>query len=290
MDDVKKLSPDFIIIGAMKSATSTLHEQLDAQPGIFMSMPKEPNFFSDDDQYLKGGGWYTSLFKAASAGEITGESSTHYTKLPTYPNTIQRMSDFGLDKLKLIYIVRHPIDRLVSHYMHEWSQGNISCGINEAIDQYPELIEYSLYSKQLSPYIERFGSEKIKVVFFSQLKASPEVELRKVCEFIGYQSEPAWSEGIGKKNSSSERVRKFPFYDVLVESNVMISIRRVLVPKLIRNTIRQMFTLSKRPEINNKNIKRLEKLFNADLIPFSKMIGVQGICCNNFDDIKRVES
>ena len=57
--------PDFIVIGAMKSATTTLHEQLARQPGIFMCHPKEPNFFSDDENYARGWGWYGSLFRAA---------------------------------------------------------------------------------------------------------------------------------------------------------------------------------------------------------------------------------
>ena len=55
--------PDFIVIGAMKSATTTLHEQLARQPGVFMSRPKEPNFFSDDAIYARGWGWYSSLFR-----------------------------------------------------------------------------------------------------------------------------------------------------------------------------------------------------------------------------------
>jgi len=57
--------PDFVIIGAMKCGTSTLHEQLAAQRSVYMSTPKEPNFFSDDEQWGRGIGWYTSLFEAA---------------------------------------------------------------------------------------------------------------------------------------------------------------------------------------------------------------------------------
>ncbi len=60
--------PDFIVIGAMKSATTTLHEQLARQPGLFMSRPKEPNFFSDNENYARGWGWYSSLFRAAGRG------------------------------------------------------------------------------------------------------------------------------------------------------------------------------------------------------------------------------
>ena len=57
--------PHFLVIGAMKSATSTLHNQLAAQPGIFMSTPKEPNFFSDDTVYAQGLAWYHGLFSGA---------------------------------------------------------------------------------------------------------------------------------------------------------------------------------------------------------------------------------
>lgn len=112
--------PDFIIIGAMKCATSSLHTQLAQQPGIFMTTPKEPNFFSDDGQFALGLSWYKNLFSDAQSGDICGESSTHYSKLPDYPQCIQRMS-FYLPTVKLIYVMRHPIDRLVSHYIHQLS-------------------------------------------------------------------------------------------------------------------------------------------------------------------------
>ena len=93
--------PDFIIIGAMKCATSTLHEQLALQPGFFMSTPKEPNFFSDDDCFARGLDWYRGLFAEAPEGSIRGESSTHYTKLPTHPRTVERL----LNKLKADEII-----------------------------------------------------------------------------------------------------------------------------------------------------------------------------------------
>ena len=120
--------PDFIVVGAMKSATTTLHEQLARQPGVFMSSPKEPNFFSDDAIYARGWGWYSSLFGEAGPGVVRGESSTHYTKLPTFPRTVERMVH-DLPCVKLIYVMRHPIDRLISQYVHELTAGaiRVSC-------------------------------------------------------------------------------------------------------------------------------------------------------------------
>src|SRR5262249_25249044 len=143
--------PDFIVIGAMKSATTTLHEQLARQPGIFMCHPKEPSFFSDDEIYARGWGWYGSLFRPAGLAGLRGESSTHYTKLPTYPRTIDRMAR-DLRRLKLIYVMRHPIDRLISQYVHEVTVGRISAGLREALERHPELIDYGRYSMQLQPF------------------------------------------------------------------------------------------------------------------------------------------
>ncbi|NNF72213.1 MAG: sulfotransferase, partial [Rhodobacteraceae bacterium] len=83
--------PDFILIGAMKCGTSTLASQLGAQPGLFMTTPKEPNYFSDDAIFARGPDWYGGLFDGAGPGDLRGEASTHYTKRPDYPDTIARM-------------------------------------------------------------------------------------------------------------------------------------------------------------------------------------------------------
>ena len=140
--------PDFVVIGAMKCMTSTLHEQLAAQAGIFMSTPKEPYYFSNDEVYARGEDWYRGLFSDAKPGDLCGESSTHYTKLPSYPHTVARMH-VAFPHLKLIYVMRHPIERLVSQYVHEWSVRNVDCGIDAAVDTLPELIDYSRYAYQL---------------------------------------------------------------------------------------------------------------------------------------------
>ena len=208
--------PSFIIIGAMKSATSTLYEQLSRQPGIFLPQLKEPNFFSDDQQYARGMDWYASLFNEARPSDILGEASTHYTKLPTYPQTVARMRDW-LDQPRLIYVMRHPIDRMISQYIHQWSEGEISCGLDEAVTRYPELVAYSCYARQLAPFIETYGRSAILPVFFDRLRVEPQRELERVCRFIGYSGPVQWETDLSRRNVSAERVRKFPFYDALVD-------------------------------------------------------------------------
>ena len=187
--------PSFVIIGAMKSATSTLYEQLSRQPGIFLPSLKEPNFFSNDEQYARGIEWYSGLFKQAAASDILGEASTHYTKLPTYPQTVTRMRNW-LERPRFIYVMRHPVDRLVSQYVHQWSEGEIRCGLDEALNRHPELIAYSCYARQLAPFIESYGKSAILPVFFDRLIADPQGELERVCRFIGYSGIARWDENL----------------------------------------------------------------------------------------------
>jgi len=275
--------PSFMIIGAMKSATTTLQDQLVQQPGIFMCDPKEPNFFSDDSEYSKSMDWYLNLFESAPVDSLLGEASTHYTKLPTYPETVARIKQH-CPNTRFIYVMRHPIDRLVSHYIHEWSMGVYKCGINEAIDIYPELISYSSYAAQLKPYIDSYGKEKLLPVFFDRLIQTPQAELERVCKFIGYKQHPVWHESLKAKNVSNKRIKKFPLYSLLIESSIAKTIRRNLIPKSIRNLVKSKLRMQQRPVISDENIKKLEYIFNKDLVILSTWLGCE-INCQNFKEV-----
>jgi hypothetical protein len=274
--------PDFIIIGAMKSATSTLHTQLSLQPDIFMSTPKEPNFFSDDDVYKRGARWYMSLFSLTPKGHLCGESSTHYTKLPDYPLTIGRMSKL-LKETKFIYIMRHPIDRLVSHYIHQWSQNIIKCDINEAINKHPELINYSKYSMQLQPYFDEFGINNVLPLFAEKFKKSPQKQLDLISNFIDYHDVMHWNFNLKQQNISKERIRHFRGYKFFVDSNVMVFLRRRLIPQFFRTRIKKKLTIKNRPTINEIQLKRLTEIFNEDLKQLGTWLGID-LSCENYKE------
>ncbi|MEM8676183.1 MAG: sulfotransferase [Cyanobacteria bacterium P01_G01_bin.67] len=275
-----KQQPDFLIIGAMKCATSTLHDQLAMQPGIFMTELKEPNYFSNDEHYSLGLEWYLSQFQEANKKDICGESSTHYTKLPTYPHTIERIHQ-QYPNIKLIYIMRHPIDRLVSQYIHEWSQNIISVDINQAIFQYPELIEYSKYSMQLEPYLKTFNREQILPVFFERLLSNKQEELARICRFIGYERQPFWNTASDQQNISNERMRQNATRDFLVEMPPLKYVRQNFVPKGWRTWVRGLWQMKKKPEIEPQKLKYLQSIFDEDLSVISSCTGVE-LTCENF--------
>jgi len=280
--------PNFVIIGAMKSATSSLYDQLSGQPGIFMCTPKEPNFFSDEEQYAKGMSWYTNLFAQADEGSLLGEASTHYTKLPTHPKAVQRLKEH-LPDARFIYVMRHPVNRLVSHYIHEWSTGVYHCGIEEAVDKYPELVAYGRYAMQLEPYFDTFGRDAVLPVFFDHLVKEPQAELERICRFIGYQGKPVWIQDLKPDNVSSERIRRFPGYGFLVESGPATWIRHHFIPQALRDAVKMKLRMQVRPVLSEKVQAKLEEEFDRDLEILGKLLGVN-LDCRNFKQVTSVKS
>src|SRR5579875_2283284 len=273
--------PDFIVIGAMKSATTTLHEQLARQPGLFMSRPKEPNFFSDDANYARGWGWYGSLFRRANLGDLRGEASTHYTKLPTYPRTVERMRH-DLPRLKLIYVMRHPIDRLISQYVHEVTVGRITVGLLESLGSHPELIDYGRYSMQLKPYLEAYGFSSVLPVFFPRLVMHSQAELERIGRFLGHDGPLRWDETLEPQNRGSERLRPSPVREVLVQSPVLTSIRRRVVPRRLSECLKGFWRARIAPPRLTPILEaRLREVFDADLAQLGEWLGLR-LDCENF--------
>ena len=275
--------PDFIVIGAMKSATTTLHEQLRRQPGLFMSRPKEPNFFSDDAIHARGWAWYSSLFRSAGAGDLRGESSTHYTKLPTYPRTVARMAR-DLPRLKLIYLMRHPIDRLISQYVHELTAGRITLGLAEAVIRHPELIDYSRYSMQLSPFLEAYGFGRVLPVFFPRLVSQSQAELERIGQFLGHEGRLVWDHALQPQNRGRDRLRPSPMREVLVQAPVLTTIRRRVVPRQWAQSVKRLWRARiEPPRLSPSLTARLREVFEADLAQLGSWLGLR-LDCDNFHE------
>jgi hypothetical protein len=277
--------PDFIIVGAMKAATSTLHEQLAAQHGVVMSDPKEPNFFSDDAQFARGIEWYGSLFADGPADALRGESSTHYTKRPTHPRTIDRMRAVLPRSTRFVYVMRHPIDRLVSHYVHEWTQNVIRTDIERAVLDHPELVEYSRYASQMEPYWSEFGPEAVLPVFFERLRSNPQAELDRIASHIGLRTAVHWRDDVDPRNVSSERLRRSALRDAIVNAPGMAALRRTLVPRSLRDRVKAMWMMKERPRLADSTVARLEAVFDAELERLSPWTGIRCTCRTYLDRV-----
>lgn len=276
------MKPDFFIIGAMKCATSTLHDQLSRQQGFLMSDPKEPNFFSDDENYALGLDWYRALFSEAQPGDLKGESSTHYTKLPTYPQTIDRLQR-ECPNPKFLYLMRHPVERLVSHYIHDWTEQKISTDINRAVDELHDLTEYGRYAYQIKPFIDRFGVDSVKPLFMRAMNKNPQAVLQCTAEFLGYTNPVCWKEDAEPRNVSSERLQRTPFVNFMLENEFVTRIRQNLVPQAIRDKVKSRYQMRNRPELDAAVEGRLIAHFDEDLKILGSWIG-QPLDCASFNE------
>ncbi len=273
--------PDFIVIGAMKSATTTLHEQLARQAGLFMSRPKEPNFFSDDENYAKGFDWYGSFFAGAGEHHIVGESSTHYTKLPTYPHTVGRMA-LALPRVKLIYVMRHPIDRLTSHYLHEVTVGRITVGLEEAVDRFPELVDYGRYSMQLEPYLRTYGPERLLPVFFNALVSRPDLEFERIGRFVDVVQPLRWDHAMKPQNVGRQRLRSSGLREALVQAPVLGTLRRNLIPRSWVESVKALWQINvDPPSVPPALEEKLRLVFDRDLQRLGSWLGMK-LDCDSF--------
>lgn len=161
--------PDFIIIGAMKSGTSSLYQWLAVHPELYLPPVKEPHFFSRDEVWMRGLNWYSELFADADA-RLVGEASTTYTNPEHSAVAAERMAHV-VPNARLFYVLRHPLERLRSHYRHLVVHGAARRPFVDLLTSEAglPLVRRSLYYTCLQPYIEAFPREQLCVVRFEDL-------------------------------------------------------------------------------------------------------------------------
>jgi hypothetical protein len=167
----------------MKCGTTSLHYYLDLHPQIHMSKRKEPDFFIAEKNWHKGVKWYELHFSNNTS--INGESSTSYTKYPRVGGVPQRMYSV-VPQAKLIYVVRDPIDRIISHYIHECAQGREVRTIGEALQTLEDnlYIDTSSYYLQLRQFLEFYALDRILVISAEDLRDHRLVTLRRIFGFL----------------------------------------------------------------------------------------------------------
>lgn len=181
--------PNLFVIGAQKSGTTSLHDFLASHPDIYMSEPKEPGFFTPEvGYYPTDRSWYLGLFDDAGSARIIGESSTHYSKRPTFEGVPERI-DSAIDQPRFVYLMRDPVDRAISHYWHDVGKLHQHRPILAAIDADSAYVHYSDYAMQLEPYLERFGSDAMFTLTFESLVASPTAVLHELLVWLGVDPE-----------------------------------------------------------------------------------------------------
>lgn len=194
--------PDFIIVGAMKSGTTTLYRWLADQPGVHRSTVKEPNFLSRDEAWARGIAWYGSLFADRAHGSLLGEASVSYMDPFWSPAAAARYADLGWDA-SLICILRDPFSRMRAHYVHNVLRGRERRPLDEAVsDPRMMYLRRSLYYEGLRPWLQ-LESARLLVVHMDDLFGPDESGWGAVLRHVGLPYAPR---PLDAHNTSDRRV------------------------------------------------------------------------------------
>jgi hypothetical protein len=219
--------PNLFLIGAMKSGTTYLKKLLAAHPAIFMCRPEEPSYFVDPRQ-LRAlwpeawdcGFWrseenYLRLFQAAPDVVLLGEASTSYTKRPLVSGIPERIRSFNPDA-RFIYLMRDPVERTISHYWHMVRFNAERRPILKAVRSEPQYLDVSYYAMQVRPYLDLFGPERVAVLTFEQLTATPVPTMRLLYGWLGLDGSTADISGFEEaENVTPEVLHMASGYGVL---------------------------------------------------------------------------
>jgi len=178
--------PDFVVIGAMKAGTVSLRRYLDEHPDVFLGRGGrfgEPNFFVAEHNWHRGRGWYESLFDGAVGATALGECSPSYTMAPAFDGVPGRMAQV-LPNARLVYVVRDPIARMQSMYMHQVSAGRERRRPEAALldDRY---LGPSRYGFQLAAFFDHFERGQVLVIASEVLRDRPREALSAVFGHLG---------------------------------------------------------------------------------------------------------
>lgn len=200
---VQARMPTFLIVGAMRSGTSSLVHYLRRHPDIFISQPKELHFF--DHHYERGIDWYGQQFSGAQGTIQIGEATPNYM----YDRVaVDRMVHL-LPDVKLIAILRNPVARAYSHYWHNRSRGKEPLDFDEALQAEPARLALSAekattfsyadrgrYDRQLRYLLDRFPRQALKVLLFEDLESGPDGVVTEACGHLNLAPLPNTVAGV----------------------------------------------------------------------------------------------
>jgi hypothetical protein len=300
---VKRL-PNFFIVGAARSGTTSLDRYLSQHPEIFITPKKEAHFFADehfppclgpgDDRLsrllIRDEDEYAQLFAGVTGARAIGESSAFYL---CFPGTAERIAQ-TIPDAKIIIILREPVERAYSAYMFMVRDGRETLGFEEGLSREEErkqkgyepmwwYKELSLYYKQIKHYMDVFGTQRVKVLLYDEFYANPRRALCDVFNFLEVNEDVAVNTSVRYNVSGSPKSRKFYsrlnnfiFYpgalEKRIKSLVPQHLRVAWASKIIGMSVER---IPLDPQVHTRlkayfaeDVRQLEDLLQRDLLPW----------------------
>ena len=271
-----QIKPNFLIVGAAKAATTTIHHYLSQHPEIFMSENKEPCFFAFDQKNIEhyyhphsttntitNYNEYLKLFENSNQEKVIGESSTPYLFL--YQETIKNIKKYyeNYADIKILIVLRNPVDRAYSQYLMHKRECWESLSFEKALKNEKERLvnnyhidfayfERGLYAKQVEAFLKNF--KNVKVILYENFKHDNEFYYKEIFKFLGLSEIKLHI--TARKNTGQIPKSKF-LVKIINRKNIFKSILKVVLSEKRRKQIKS-FLLSKNlknPPLINEGVR-----------------------------------
>ena len=291
--------PNFLIVGAAKSGTTSLHHYLHQHPQIYMSPQKETFFFNFDGQLPNYAGpgdmdlyqshtilkfeAYQAQFDGVNEEKAVGEACPQYLSDPQAPKRIQRY----LPDVKLIAVLRNPVERAYSSYMHLRRDGyEPIADFSMALSLEKRRIEQNwrpmwhykargYYARQLEIYRRYFGLSQIRIYLHEDMKMRPEWMLKDLFRFL--EVDEKFSPDTSIKHNVAGIPRSKSILRLIMTPNKIKALAKPLMPRAVRNFLKQSLTSSavnlRKPQLPADARTELIAAYREDILQLQEIIG-----------------
>ena len=276
MNVIEKIHPDFFIVGAPRSGTTSLHEYLNEIPEIFMC-PKESGYFSKFSiGRITSEEEYKNSFADATPNQLIGESTAIYLRDPETPDKIHQANH----NAKIIIMLRDPIERAYSHYLMYVHNGYETQSFSKKLELYDKnksdgrfhdyIIMPSYYFDSVSKYIDVFGREQVKICIYEEFADKTQKIVSEILDFLCIDS--SLPKNITEKYNDFAhppgKSQKF-----IMTNYISQNIGRRLLPKSTRLSIKNFLSdKNSKPKLEENDILKLCEFFVDDVTKIQDLL------------------
>lgn len=286
--------PDFVCVGGAKCGTTSLYEYLRQHPQVFLPDQKELHYFSYPDLATRPEGpgmrtvlsglirtedSYRAQFRQMKANQIAGDISPSYLNEETVPERIHAL----LGRVKIIVMLRDPVYRVVSQYMHLRRAAREPLDIAAALAAEPERLAAkwgdmwhytasAFAAERLARYRQRFGTENVLVLLSDEMRADPAETMKRVCAFLNIEREFIFATDREFNRSGAPRSR---LVARLVDASPVANFAKRLLPRrlgvVIKRNLQELNT-GRKEEIPGEVISALRQLYADEIMALDQAL------------------
>ena len=270
----KEIWPNFFIVGAPRSGTTSLYEYLSRVPGIYMSPVKEPRYFDSVDHFapyapkpVRSKEKYLRLFADVKDEKLVGEASPSYLMDSEAPRRIAAVAPDA----RIIMILRDPIEQIYSAYLLHRRARFHRLPLDEAI-KLELYLRPAFYAEPVKRYLDVFGADRVKILIFEEFVRDTRAAVGEILQFLGARAEPPASVGEVHNAFGMARSR---WTSLLLQNALTRRIARRFLADRFRRRVREkvLFKQTPKPPMPEASKKVLAELLRDDVLGLEKILG-----------------